>query len=149
MSDPLIVRLRIYSQHGIQLLVHSQHGAPTCVRHKPRPEKYFGKISSIFSATSNHFFFRFQTAILTSTSNFSHVLQHGAQLRGHPLPQHFFSSTCKLIQSPTSEHELNKIPPKNLFSELFFQFLFFPNTRNSILKHFSPSSHFENFSSDT
>ena len=58
------------------------------------------------------------------------------------------------IKSPTSEYELSKIPhfkfsPKNtliffLFSELFFQ-LSFPNTRNSILKHFSPSSHFEFF----
>ncbi len=59
MNDPPKVRLTIFRahlQHGTQPLVRSQHGAPTCVRHKPRPEKYFGKFHQFFfSATSNHF----------------------------------------------------------------------------------------------
>ncbi len=85
--------LPIHSQHDAQRLeylpIHSQHGAPTCVRHKPQPEKYFEKKIFInFSVTSNHFLF--PTVILPSISNFCHVSQHGAQLRGHPRPEHFF-----------------------------------------------------------
>ncbi len=101
MNDPVKVRFKVSevrSQHDAQRLrqlsFHSQHGAPTCVRHKPRPEKYFEKFSSNFSKTSNHFLF--PTAISILSFNPSHVLQHGAQLREnhHPtiflLSLHFF-----------------------------------------------------------
>jgi len=170
--EPNKVRLEVskaYSQLGTQLLVRSQHGAqpvgtnpvnkksltlkfslsnrkftsnfshvsqhaaPTCVRHKPRPEKYFEILPFFFPVTSNHFVF--PTAIFTLSFKSAHVIE-------------LFN------QHEASEHELSKIPIQNtlifFLRNFSFNFFFF---RTPEIPHlhffFTPSSHFENFSSDT
>ncbi len=123
MNDPLIVRLRIfqaYSQHSTQLLVHSQHGAQTCVRHKPRPEKYFGKKNFFIKIFPQQAIILFPTAIFTLSFKISPC-------------DWIFQSTWR----PTSEHELSKIST-HFFSGTTLPISFFRIPEILHLQSFSP-----------
>ncbi len=80
-NDPIKVRLKIsqvHSQHGTQLLVRSQHGAPTCVRHKPRPEKYFENFTKFFRNKQS---FLLPTAIYILTFQLAHVIEFSINMQ--------------------------------------------------------------------
>jgi len=107
-NDPIKVRpkvSKVYSQHGTQLLVRSQHGAQTWLGSNPTPAIIFISNSNftltfqpahVIEFLNQHgaqpvgtnpekqksLTLKFSLSNRKFTSNFSHVSQHDAQLTG-------------------------------------------------------------------